>query len=210
MQLPPLIKTTGAAGCVLLALLFTGCGTLMQPKVETEMAELRQGEYRVDPRHTTVLFKIEHLGLSKFVGRFNEFDATLSFDPKKLSEAKLDAVVSTASIDVNDRDFEETLAGGSWFDSASYPQARFETRTVEILRDNRARFTGDFTLLGVTAPLVLDVRFNGGATNMLTGRYTIGFAATGSFNRSTYGMDQYIPAVGDKVEIEVHAEFQRR
>ena len=44
---------------------------------------------------------------------------------------------------------------------------------------------------------------------MLTGFYTLGFSATGSIKRSDFGMDQYIPMVGDQVEIEIYAEFQK-
>lgn len=185
----------------------TGCGSLLQPDVETEMTELRPGHYQVDPRHTTVLFKVGHLGLTKFVGRFNDFDATLDYDPENPSAAKLDAIIRTASVDVNDAGLEGSLRGGSWFDSETFPEARFETTAADLGKGNHARFRGDFTLLGVTAPITLDVVFNGGAFNMLTGRYTLGFSATGVIKRSTFGMDKYIPAVGDEVEIEVHAEF---
>jgi polyisoprenoid-binding protein YceI len=198
-----------AVSMVLVGLL-TGCGSLLQPDVETELAELRPGSYEVDPRHTTVLFKVAHLGLTKFVGRFNDFDATLDYDPENPEAAKLDAVIRTASIDVSDSGFEDSLRGGTWFDSDNFPEARFKTTGVEIGKGNSARFTGDFTLLGVTAPITLDVVFNGGAYNMLTGRYTLGFSATGIIARSTFGMDKYIPAVGDEVEIEVHAEFLKR
>ena len=69
--------------------------------------------------------------------------------------------------------------------------------------------TGDFTLRGVTLPLELDGRFNGGADNILTGRYTLGFAASGSLSRSAYGIDAFGALVGDEVGIEIHAEFQR-
>ena len=36
------------------------------------------GDYQLDPHHTTVLWKVDHLGgLSKFVGRFDEVRAAL-------------------------------------------------------------------------------------------------------------------------------------
>ncbi|MGM8226563.1 YceI family protein [Cellvibrio sp. ARAG 10.3] len=195
----------------LLATLFLlhGCGYLLQPDVQQGMANLEKGEYELDPRHTTVLFKVDHLGLSKFVGRFNRVDASLDFDPADPAAARLTAVIYTASIDVNDADFSATLAGRSWFNSERFPEARFVTRAVELVDGNRARFIGDLTMLGVTAPIALDVHFNGGADNMLTGRYTLGFSAAARFKRSQFGMDQYIPAVGDDVDVEVHAEFLR-
>lgn len=195
---------------VVLTVLVSGCGYLLQPNVKQGMINLEAGSYQLDPLHTTVLFKVDHLGLSKFVGRFNRVEASLDYDPHNPAAAKLSAVIDIPSIDVNNADFSETLRSASWFNAERYPQAGFVTTSVELVDGNRARFLGDLTLLGVTAPIVLDIHFNGGADNMLSGRYTLGFSATSSFKRSVFGMDQYIPAIGDDIELEIHAEFQRR
>ena len=52
--------------------------------------------------------------------------------------------------------------------------------------------------------------FNGGANNLLTGRYTLGFDATGAIKRSEFGITNLVPAVGDEVVLEIHAEFSRQ
>lgn len=148
--------------------------------------------------------------MSTFVGRFNSVDASLEFDPAHMQNAKLSSVINIASVDVNNKDLEETLRGSSWFDAAAYPQAHFSTTSVEMVSESRAKFSGNLTLHGVTKPIVLDVIFNGGGDNMLTGRYTLGFTATTQFKRSEFGMDYLIPAVGDDVNIDVFAEFQKR
>ena len=83
------------------------CSSLLTPNVTTGITELRVGEYRLDEQHATLLFKVNHMGLSTFVGRFNEFDASLDFDPKRIENSRLEAVVQTTSIDVNDPEFEE-------------------------------------------------------------------------------------------------------
>ena len=192
-----------------IALCLCSC-SLLQPDVQHDVAQLRAGQYRLDPQHATLLFKISHLGLSTFVGRFNDIDATLDFDPTDMTRTRLDARVLPASIDVNNAGLEESLRGSSWFDTEKYPQATFTTLVVKPQSSNRFIFTGNLTLHGVTAPVDLNVTFNGGATNMLTGYYTIGFTATGTVKRSTFGIDGYIPMVGDEVALEVFAEFQRQ
>lgn len=204
------MKLPWITSLIILLACLSGCGYLIQPNVKQGMINLQKGSYRVDPRHTTVLFKVNHMGLSSFVGRFNKVDATLDYDPENPSAAQLSAVIETASIDVNNSDFSETLAGADWFNSSVYPEATFVTTSVDVVDGSNARFTGDLTLLGKTAPVALQVHFNGGANNMLTGRYTLGFSATSEFKRSTFGMDQYVPAIGDEVTIEVFAEFQRQ
>ena len=194
---------------ILLALSLTACGYLIKPKLKTGMVNLAPGSYQIDKQHTSVLFKINHMGLSTFVGRFNAVDASLEFDPMHIENAKLSAVINISSIDVNNNDLAETLRGSSWFEADKYPQALFNTTSVEVVDATRAKFNGNLTLHGVTAPIVLDVEFNGGGKNMLTGRYTLGFTATTRFKRSHYGMDYLIPAVGDEVNVEVFAEFQK-
>ena len=189
--------------------LLGGCAALVTPNFTTETGELRAGDYALDPDHAYLLFRVEHLGLSMVVGRFDEVDATLDFDPDDLAALRLDGVVDMASIDLDDPDLERRLLGGDWLDAGAHPEARFTTTSVVPGEGGAFVVTGDFTLRGVTLPLELDGRFNGGADNILTGRYTLGFAASGSLSRSAYGIDAFGALIGDEVGIEIHAEFQR-
>jgi polyisoprenoid-binding protein YceI len=195
---------------VFLVLTLSACGYLIKPTVKTGIVNLEPGSYQIDKQHTSLLFKVNHMGMSTFVGRFNSVDASLEFNPTHMENARLSAVITISSVDVNNRDLEDTLRGSSWFDVDKYPQALFKTTSVELVSESRAKFSGNLTLHGVTAPVVLDVAFNGGGENMLTSRYTLGFTAVTSFKRSQFGMDYLIPAVGDDVNIEVFAEFQKR
>lgn len=195
---------------LIFAAVLPSCGYLIQPTIKQNIVHLEKGSYTADPQHTTVLFKINHMGLSTFVGRFNKVDASLEFDPDKIESARLTAVIDVASVDVNNQELEENLRDSSWLHTEKYPQALFKTTGVELIDEKSAKFSGIFTLHGVTKPMVLNVTFNGGGNNMLTGAYTLGFSATTSFNRSVFGVDYLIPAIGDKVDIEVFAEFQKQ
>ena len=156
-----------------------------------------------------MIFKVNHLGLSTFVGRFNRIDATLDFSPEHFGDTRLNAVVTTSSVDVNEPGLEDMLKGKKWFNIEQFPEAIYSTESVEMLSDNTFRFTGNLTFLGVTAPVTLNAVFHGGADNLLTGKYTLGFSATGSLSRSQFGMGKYTSLVGDEVELEVFAEFIR-
>jgi polyisoprenoid-binding protein YceI len=192
-----------------LVFLPAGCTLFPVAEPERDLAALDPAAYRLDPAHTAVLFKVDHLGLSRFVGRFENVDATLDFDPNDPGAARLDVIVQTGSIDVVPADFADTLAGPDWFDAARFPEARFRSTSVEALGGDRWRVDGEFRLLGVARPLSLEVVFNGGAFNAFTGRYTVGFRAAATLQRSAFGLDAHVPAVGDEVELEIHAEFQR-
>ena len=203
------MRRSSTAALALALLLASGCTSLVRPNYETTLSELRNGDYTLDPDHAYLLFKVPHLGLSKVIGRFDEVDATLDFDPDDIAALRLDGVVSVASIDLDDEGLERRLLGSDWLDAEGFPEARFTTTSVAAGEAESFDVTGDFTLRGVTLPLTLTARFGGGADNLLTGRYTLGFEAQGTLSRSAYGVDGLAALVGDTIEIEIHAEFQR-
>ena len=200
-------SVTTALMCVAFAFVAAGCGQLAQPNVKAEAAALRAGDYTLDPQHAVLLWKVNHLGYSKYVGRFNEFDASLTYDPEDPSTAQVAVIVKTASVDVNFPKFEDDLRGGAWFNSAKFPEATFESTAVALDETGTGTVSGDFTMLGVTQPVTFDVTFNGGARNLLNQKYTVGFEVNGVIKRSDFGMTTLLPAVGDEVELEIHAEF---
>ncbi|SMF39204.1 Polyisoprenoid-binding protein YceI [Alteromonadaceae bacterium Bs31] len=190
--------------------LLNGCGQLIKPNVKTDLAALKGGAYELDPEHSSVLFKVNHMGFSKFVGRFEQVQASLDFNPENIQQAKLHVIVDTGSIYVNNEAFELSLRGDSWLNVESFPQAEFYAEGVNKVDGSNLVFVGELTFLGVSKTIEVHATFNGGANNLLTQRYTIGFEASALFNRSDFGLNKYVPAVGDEIELEIHAEFQRK
>jgi polyisoprenoid-binding protein YceI len=189
--------------------ILVSCDRLLTPDQTNEITELRSGAYSLDSDHAALLFKLNHLGFSTFLGRFTDFDATLDFDPENIENSSLEVVVNMASINVNLPEFEEELRGGSWLDTETYPQAVYRTTSfVEFTGENSFVFAGDLTFHGVTAPVNLEVSFHGGGRNFLTRSYTVGFSASARFLRSDFGVDRFTSfGVGDEIELEIHVEF---
>lgn len=192
---------------ILVALSLSSCVSWITPSVKSALIELQAGEYQLDDNHAALLFKVQHLGLSTYVGRFKKFDAQLNFDPKNMAAASLQAVVIINSIDINNADLSETLQSDTWFSSERHAQASFVSHTVTPISDTSFNFTGDLTLRGVTKPVTFKASFHGAADNWITGKYTLGFSAVGQIKRSDFGMDSYIPIVGDQIDLEIYAEF---
>lgn len=186
-----------------------GCASFVRPNYTQELSELRPGDYSLDPEHAYVHFKVEHLGLSTVVGRFNSVDASLDFDPDALEELDLQGFIDITSIDMNNESLDDRLLGSDWFNAEKYAEASFQTTSISDIKGNEFVMSGDFTLRGVTRTLLLNATFKGGADNLLTGKYTLGFSATGSFLRSDHGMDSFLGLVSDEVFVEIHAEFQK-
>jgi len=118
----------------------SGCAALVRPNFSQTLTDLRSGEYTLDPEHAYVHFHIEHLGLSTVVGRFNEVDAELDFNPQAMEDLRLEGVIQAGSIDMNNADLEKRLRGSSWLSTERYPEASFKTQSVTP-RDNQTAYT---------------------------------------------------------------------
>ncbi len=179
------------------------------PNVVTEVLTLRAGQYSLDQAHAALLFKVQHLGLSTYVGRFNDFNASLDFDPQNIAASKLEGIIEIGSLDINNTALAEDLLSKSWFDEATYPQAKFFTLSVKPINDSEFEFVGNLNWRGVTKEISVLGTFHGGASNILSGKYTLGFSAKASISRSDFRVDDYIPIVGDQIDLEMFMEFQK-
>lgn len=190
--------------------LLGSCTSLVRPNFTQELVELRPGQYQLDKMHSFLNFRVDHLGLSKIIGRFNDFEATLDFDPQNPTAMELTGVVAANSIDVNNTDFQNTLQESDWLDSERFPQIVFASESVTVTDDNQFAVNGTLSMRGISKPLILEARFNGGADNIITRKYTIGFQANAKILRSEFGMDTFTAFAGDEIDIELHGEFLRQ
>jgi polyisoprenoid-binding protein YceI len=190
--------------------LTTSCVSWLQPTLKQEIVEIKAGNYTLDKDHAALLFKINHMGFSSYVGRFNEFNVSLNFDPENIEKSSIEAIIDMRSIDVNNSDFAATLLGPSWLDTQNFPQAVFRSVSIKKIDGEQLRIEGELTFLGVTKAVLMTAKLNGAANNPLTRVYTLGFTANLRFRRSDFGLKKFIPIVGDEVDIEIQSEFQRQ
>lgn len=173
------------------------------------------GTYKLDPRHASLTWRVNHLGLSKYTARFATLDAVLTYDPKDPSKSRVTATVDPASVRTDllnaKDDFDKELREDPrFFKVAKFPEIKFTTTSVEKTGDKSGRMTGDLTFMGVTKPVTLDVTFNGSfKEHPMSKKAAIGFSATGTVKRSEFGLDALIPFVGDDVSVAIEAEFQQ-
>ena len=91
-----------------------------------------------------------------------------------------------------------------------FENATFKSTKIEKLGVDTGIIHGELTMLGKTKPLKLQTVFNGHGDNPFSKKKTLGFSATTIVKRSEFGMDAYLPAVGDEVELVIQVEFQKQ
>lgn len=196
--------------CLIAPILAAGCASLVTPDIDTSTSALKPGTFALDETHAALTFKIDHLGFSNYVGRFEVFSANLDLDEQDPEAARVDAVIDMTSLDIANDDFADTLMS-DWFDADSFPKARFTSTEVSVTGDNRGQVAGELTLRGITQPVTLDVTFNGGARDLIRGNaYIVGFSASGKIDRTDFGINNLSGVITNEVEINIEAEFIRQ
>lgn len=166
--------------------------------------------FKFDAGHTYIGFEIDHLGFSQTFGEFTQYDGTLNLDRANLANSSVEVTIDTASIDTDQADFDEHLRSADFFNVAAHPTMTFKSTKVEDAGNGVLKVTGDFTMLGQTRPVVLDVKLNKIAPHPFRPTIEVaGFSATTTIDRRQWGFDKYAPAVGTAVKIRIETEFNR-
>ncbi len=175
-----------------------------------------KGVYSLDKAHASLTFRVSHLGFSTYTARFTRYDAKLNFDPAQPTASSVNVSIDPRSISADNapEGFLDTLATSKdWLDAERFPQMTFVSKSVVAAGDTLL-IEGELTVRGVTRPLVLEARYNGGyASHPYEPQARIGFSAQGSFKRSDFGISYGVPApkstfgVGDDVQVILEAEF---
>lgn len=190
---------------LLASILMTGCIT-----PTTDPTRLPAGAWELDPGHASVTWQVQHMGLSQYVARFDGLQASLDFDPQDPAVSRLTAIIDAASVSTGDPDFDRELADG-WFNADRHPQIIFVSETIEVTGDTTGQVRGLLTLNGETRESVMDVRFYGGAFNLLKGRDAIGFSGDLAIDRTEFDVGSLPrPIVGHEVRVHIEAEFLRQ
>lgn len=186
--------------------------TAPAPSIE----KIPAGDYKLDPAHSTFMFKVAHLGFSNFTAWFDTFSAELKLDPANPAAATLTATVDPASLTVHapPAGFQDELRGEQYVDAKQFPQITFKSTEIKMTGPNTADVTGDLTLHGVTKPVTLSMTYNGGYEgHVYEPRARIGFSAHGVFKRSDFGIGGGVPkegsnmGVSDEVTVVIESEF---
>ena len=183
--------------------------SLWMAVVALAVSPLQAARYDIDVAHSSIQFKVKHLGISTVTGRFKQFIGFISADEKNATKSKVEVTVDITSVDTQNEKRDEHLKSPDFFDAAKYPSARFVSKKVSPVQDGKFTVGGDLTLRGVTKPVTLDAVFEGKAKDPW-GAERAAFTATAVINRQDFGIkwNQVLDNGGVMVSDEVKLEFE--
>jgi polyisoprenoid-binding protein YceI len=205
-----------AAACAIMVLSFL-YADISQSAESAAATAPPAGHYQLDKAHASLLMRASHLGFSTYTTRFSRYEANLTFDPNNIAASKLMTTIDASSfeMDAAPQFCLDIMKGPQFLDVAKFSTIVYRSNTVRMTGPKSFEIVGTLTLHGVTQPLVLTARYNGGYSGMpkMDPQARIGFSAQGSFKRSEFGLVADLPpvgttmGVGDLIDVSIEAEF---
>jgi polyisoprenoid-binding protein YceI len=159
--------------------------------------------YKVDPVHSSVVFKITHFNMAPFYGMFvgptGEF--VLDEDAGK-STFSFEVPVEKVSTGQEKRDAH--LKGPDFFNAKQFPTISFKSTSV-AKKGDAYEVTGDLTAHGVTKSTVVTVEKTGQGKDPM-GKERAGLAATFTIKRSDFGISYMPQGLGEDVTLMIGIE----
>lgn len=162
--------------------------------------------YEIETPHTQVIFSVNHLGFSNSYGKFTDYAGTIQFDQEAPANSSVEFTIQTASIEMNDKAWNDHMKNADFFDVEKFPTMTFKSTKIDVTGEDTAKIAGDLTIKDVTKPVVLDAKLNKVGNHPMRGTPWAGFSATTAIKRSDFGMTYGLPAVGDEVKITLEVE----
>ena len=161
-------------------------------------------DYDMDPMHSSVYFKISHLGLSWVYGRFNTFSGSFTIDPDDAGKSSFTLSIKPESVDTNNKKRDGHLRTPDFFDVKQFPTLEFKSTAVKAI-DGGYDVTGDLTMHGATKQITFSLK-GGGKAEFPKGFSRTGYSTDLTLKRSEFGMDKMLPALGDEVKVAISFE----
>lgn len=165
-------------------------------------------EYKVDPKHSFVEFRIQHLGFSWLYGRFNAISGEFSYDPAVPGASELIVEIDTYSVDTNHAERDKHLRSEDFLDIKKYPTATFKS-TKYTGSAEKGVMEGVLTLHGVSKTVRIDIKKLGEGADPWKG-YRTGFVGTMTLRRKDFGMGYDLGPASDTMEFELGIEGIRK
>jgi polyisoprenoid-binding protein YceI len=159
--------------------------------------------FEITPVDSSIKFHVK--SSTTIAGKFDKWDATLTFRSPQETTGVLEITIQAASVDTGSGMKNRKLKSKDFFDAEQNPSITFKSTKIVQTGHNTYEVDGDFTIRGVSNPEKLTLTISGRGT----GSGEIKGAMV--FNRKDYGMNKGIPfiKIADHVDVNFHLKGNR-
>lgn len=167
--------------------------------------------WKVDPTHSEVGFKVKHMMITNVNGSFGNFDAEAITHGEDFSSAKFSFSADINSINTGVADRDAHLKSDDFFNAEQYPKLNFKSTSIKDNGDGELNIEGELSIRDITKPVVLKAEFGGIVVDPY-GQTKAGLTVNGKIKRSEYDLKwNAITEAGSIVvsdEVRLIAELQ--
>ena len=167
-------------------------------------------EFEIDSVHSSAIFRIQHMGVSYFHGRFNSIQGRITADAENPAGSSVELTIAAESVDTANGKRDDHIRSPDFLNASEFPEIRFTSKSVKAAGATTFEVAGELTLHGETKPLTVKVEQTGLAKNPRGEGQIAGFETTFTVKRSDFGMDQMLDALGDEVRLTVAVEARSK
>jgi polyisoprenoid-binding protein YceI len=159
--------------------------------------------FEISPIESSINFHVK--SSVKIAGKFDKWDATLTFTSPDETTGVLEVKIQAATVDTGSGMKNRKLKSRDFFDVEQNPLITFKSTKFVKTGPHTFEVDGDFTIRGVSNPekLTLTVSRKGTGSGEIKGSMV--------FNRKDYGMDKGIPfiKIADHIDVNFHLKGKR-
>lgn len=161
--------------------------------------------WTVDPVHSTAQFTARHFGIVPVIGTIPIESASVKLDEGSQIPISVTAALDPSQLDTHNSMRDGDLRSDHYFDVATYPSMTF--RSTKITGTDPKQFTilGDLTMHGQTHPVTLAAQVVASGKSP-RGHQIIAYGATGTIDRTQWGMSFGPLIVGNSIDISLNVE----
>ena len=158
--------------------------------------------YKLDPGHTSVVYRVKYQGVTFVYGRFNGPTGSFVFDEASPSKSSIEMQVDANNIDTAVEKRDKHLRSPDFFNAEEHPLVTFKSTSVKKINSDTYQVTGNLTLLGKSRQLTVNAKHTGSGKDPW-GNFRRGFESSFTIKRSEFGMNFMLGGISDEVGITV-------
>ena len=166
--------------------------------------------WKIDPKHSSIMFNAKHSGISFVNGRFMEFEAKVEGGiPVDFSGARVSFKAQVSSISTGAEGRDKHLKTIDFFDMENHPTISFISKTFIKSSENTYKVVGDLTMRGNTKEVILSASHIG-STKTRDNLNKVGFQIMGRVDRNDFGVSGASSSVAPDIEIICNIEMSEQ
>jgi polyisoprenoid-binding protein YceI len=159
-----------------------------------------------------MMFIVRHMLISEVPGYFRDWDMKISATKEDWTDATVETVVQTASVNTDNERRDADLRSDNFFNSEKFPEMKFVSTAFEKVGEKKYKIKGNLTIRDITKEVTFDAELLGILNDPRAGT-RVGWKATAQINRFDFGLkwNRMIETgglvVGEMVSIVVNLEL---